>query len=57
MDEKAGKSLPEIGTYDGVRTAMEELLRIKRGDERIYVAGSLYLVGEVKASLGVLKDD
>ena len=57
LDEKAGKSLPEIGTYDGVRTAMEELLRIKRGDERIYVAGSLYLVGEVKASLGVLKDD
>ena len=57
LDEKAGKSLPEIGTYDGVRTAMEELLRIKRGDERIYVAGSLYLVGEVKASLGVMKDD
>ena len=59
-NERSGEEeefLPLIGKFENVQKAMEELLRIKRGDERIYVAGSLYLVGEVKASLGVLKDD
>ncbi|MBR6478170.1 MAG: hypothetical protein IKS85_06950, partial [Lachnospiraceae bacterium] len=59
-NERSGEDeelLPLIGKFENVQKAMEELLRIKRGDQRIYVAGSLYLVGEVKASLGVLKDD
>ena len=33
--------------YEKVGTALEELVR-KQEDERIYVAGSLYLVGEIK---------
>ena len=46
---------PMVQARKGVLEAMKDLLEEKRADERIYVAGSLYLVGEVKASLGVLK--
>jgi dihydrofolate synthase/folylpolyglutamate synthase len=48
---------PEHGIYGDVKSAMKDLLAKKQEQQRIYVAGSLYLVGEVKANLGVLKDD
>ena len=38
--------------YTKVDTALKELLRTRKEGERIYVAGSLYLVGEIKESLG-----
>lgn len=34
--------------YENTETAFHELLCKKRQDERIYIAGSLYLVGEIK---------
>lgn len=40
--------------YDNVSTAFCELLHSRRQDERIYIAGSLYLAGEIKE---LLKDD
>ena len=48
---------PEHGIYGDVKSAMKDLLTKKQEQQRIYVAGSLYLVGEVKANLGVLKND
>lgn len=39
--------------YTEVDTALEELVRDKREEERIYIAGSLYLVGEIKESLSL----
>ena len=53
----AGDRDVRIGTFDDVQGAMKTLLSQKKESERLYVAGSLYLVGEVKACLGVLKDD
>jgi len=38
-----------IGSYFSVREAVKELLEKKTEDQRIYIAGSLYLVGEVLA--------
>ncbi len=46
---------PSVGVYDCVPEAIRQLRTAKKDDQRIYVAGSLYLVGEVKADLGVLK--
>lgn len=40
--------------YDNVTAAFHELLHSRREGERIYVAGSLYLVGEIKE---LLKND
>lgn len=40
--------------YDNVTMALRELLRSRRPDQRIYIAGSLYLAGEIKE---LLKDD
>ncbi len=37
--------------YTKVDTALQALIREKQEEERIYVAGSLYLVGEIKESL------
>ena len=56
-DHSEKEKKPEHGVYGDVREAMEDLLSKKQKWQRIYVAGSLYLVGEVKANLGVLKDD
>ena len=39
-----------IGSYFSAREAVKELLEKKTEDQRIYIAGSLYLVGEVLAS-------
>lgn len=38
--------------YDNVTTALRELLRSRGPDGRIYIAGSLYLAGEIKGLLG-----
>lgn len=40
--------------YDNVSTAFHELLHSRRQEERVYVAGSLYLAGEIKE---LLRDD
>ncbi|MDE5587774.1 MAG: bifunctional folylpolyglutamate synthase/dihydrofolate synthase [Acetatifactor sp.] len=40
--------------YDNVSTAFHELLHSRRQDERVYIAGSLYLAGEIKE---LLRDD
>jgi len=40
--------------YDNVTAALPKLLHSRRPDERIYIAGSLYLAGEIKE---LLKDD
>lgn len=39
--------------YTKVDTALEALVRDKQEEERIYIAGSLYLVGEIKESLSL----
>ena len=46
---------PVAFVYQDVPDAMHDLFQKKKDDQRIYVAGSLYLVGEVKANLGVLR--
>lgn len=38
--------------YTKVDTALQQLLADRKQGERIYIAGSLYLVGEIKESLG-----
>lgn len=38
-----------VGSFGNVEDAMDQLLKQKRVDQRLYVAGSLYLVGEVLA--------
>lgn len=40
--------------YDNVSTAFGKLLHSRKQDERIYIAGSLYLAGEIKE---LLRDD
>ena len=45
---------PAFRVYEDVATAFHALLRERRSDERIYAAGSLYLVGEIKE---LLRDD
>lgn len=40
--------------YDNVSTAFHELLHSRGQDERVYIAGSLYLAGEIKE---LLRDD
>ena len=42
---------PAFRVYEDVGTAFHTLLREQRSDERIYAAGSLYLVGEIKELL------
>jgi folylpolyglutamate synthase/dihydropteroate synthase len=46
MDKEQTVKSTEI--FDGVETALRALCFEQQKDERIYVAGSLYLVGEVK---------
>jgi len=41
----------EYSLYTKVDTALQELLEDRKPAERIYIAGSLYLVGEIKESL------
>lgn len=43
--------------YDTVETALGELLSQKNDGDEVYIVGSLYLAGEVKALLRSLKDD
>lgn len=43
--------------YDTVEAALTALLSQKNDGDKVYIVGSLYLVGEVKALLRSLKDD
>jgi dihydrofolate synthase/folylpolyglutamate synthase len=52
LDEKKCEGV-EVCYFENVRTALSEALA-KREGERIYIAGSLYLVGEIKE---FLRDD
>lgn len=47
----------ECRAYDSLGTALKELVFSKDDGDRVYIAGSLYLVGEVKALLRSLKHD
>lgn len=46
-----GQNMPPLTTCDSVRDAFHSMMKIKKQNDRIYVAGSLYLVGEVKEIL------
>lgn len=46
-----GRNIPPLETYDSVREAFLSVMKIKKQNDRIYVAGSLYLVGEIKEIL------
>lgn len=37
--------------YDKLDTAFKELVQGKNGEDKVYIVGSLYLVGEIKALL------
>ena len=52
--EKNGKKLSNCTytLYENVETALGELMNTREPDETIYIAGSLYLVGEIKELLG-----
>ena len=41
----------EVRTYDTVREAFDRIRNEKQRDERVYIVGSLYLVGEIKEYL------
>ena len=47
----------EKKTYDTPETALKSLLAHKNDEDKVYIAGSLYLVGEVKALLRSLDHD
>ena len=47
----------ECKAYDSLSTAFKELVLNKDEGDRVYIVGSLYLVGEVKALLRSLKHD
>lgn len=47
----------EIVCHGSVEEALDILVREKTDNQRIYIAGSLYLAGEVKAYLGVFDHD
>ena len=51
------ESAPELICFETVPDALGKLLGRRSGSQRIYIAGSLYLAGEVKANLGVLGND
>ena len=38
----------EVVFYNSVKEAIEAVKEKKRKDERVYIVGSLYLVGEIK---------
>ncbi len=42
---------PQCMVYEDVRGALEALIKYRSDKERIYIAGSLYLVGELKEAL------
>ncbi len=42
---------PQCMVYENVRGALEALIKYRSDKERIYIAGSLYLVGELKEAL------
>lgn len=44
---------PALVCFENVEQALDVLVREKKPDQQIYIAGSLYLAGEVKAYLGV----
>lgn len=46
-----------INAYDTLEAALRTLLGQKEDRDEVYIVGSLYLVGEVKALLRSLKDD
>jgi folylpolyglutamate synthase/dihydropteroate synthase len=41
----------KCSVYDGVKEALTALLKEKKDGQRIYIAGSLYLAGEIKELL------
>lgn len=52
LRELFSDSISEVTYYENVYLALRALLDGQKSDERIYIAGSLYLVGEIKEFLG-----
>lgn len=50
-----GPESPEIKCFKDVAQALKTLVSEKRPDQNMYIAGSLYLAGEVKTYLGVME--
>ncbi len=46
---------PAVEAYGQVSQALEQALACKKEADRLFVAGSLYLIGEIKAALAVCK--
>ncbi len=46
---------PLVEQYDNVGQALSHALACKKETDRLYVAGSLYLIGEIKAALSALE--
>jgi len=54
VDVSAG---PKTGSFKDVPDALKYLMKNKKNDQEFYIAGSLYLAGEVKEYLGVFEHD
>ena len=48
QDAFASINDPGVSFYDDVKSAFDEALADKRDDDELYIAGSLYLVGQIK---------
>ena len=48
QDAFASINDPSVSFYDDVKSAFDEALAEKRDDDELYIAGSLYLVGQIK---------
>ena len=52
-----GGNIGEVMLFAGMEEALPELRKRKKEDDFIYMVGSLYLIGEVKALLRRRTDD
>lgn len=55
--ERLKQLFGECSFYDNTKQALDDLLNKKENDDLLYIVGSLYLVGEVKALLRRRTDD
>lgn len=53
----SSSGIEKIRTFEAVKEALDYLLSVKKEDDCVYIVGSLYLVGEVKALLRRRTDD
>ncbi len=53
QDAFASVNDPGVSFYDDVKSAYEAALSVKKDDDELYIAGSLYLVGQIKELTGL----